>query len=169
MIGLAMAGILRLDVFQAAAAAPSSDGNSAAEVVLTSSTTVAQPEQGSLLAQLAQSLPGLGVAVTGLLIGLGSSPTHEVIQSLKEYKKSRVSANNPSPQMNGGAGGEANGVTQLVMSIMPAVTAAGKDSGVSFFQSQLDPPPAVQVIELQPGSSNRARRPVSTFSLRRSD
>ena len=33
----------------------------------------------------------LSVALTGLILGLGSSPTHEVIQILKEIKRSRKS------------------------------------------------------------------------------
>jgi hypothetical protein len=32
-------------------------------------------------------LPSLGVAFTGLVMGLGSDPTHEAIRALQEVKK----------------------------------------------------------------------------------
>jgi hypothetical protein len=32
---------------------------------------------------------GLGVAITGLLVGLGSSPTHEAVRALQKYKESK--------------------------------------------------------------------------------
>jgi hypothetical protein len=34
-------------------------------------------------------LGGAGMALTGIIIGLGSAPTHEVIKALQEYKKGR--------------------------------------------------------------------------------
>lgn len=37
------------------------------------------------------SFAGLGVVVTGILMGLGATPTHEVIKTLQEVKKSRKS------------------------------------------------------------------------------
>jgi hypothetical protein len=40
--------------------------------------------------------PHLGVALTGLIIGLGSNPTHDVIAALQEVKKYRASQNQPS-------------------------------------------------------------------------
>ena len=40
--------------------------------------------------------PHLGVALTGLIIGLGSNPTHDVISALQEVKKYRASQNQPS-------------------------------------------------------------------------
>ena len=39
----------------------------------------------------------MGIAITGLLMGLGSNPTHEVIRVLQEVKKSRKLDNNPAP------------------------------------------------------------------------
>jgi hypothetical protein len=36
---------------------------------------------------------GLGVALTGLLIGLGANPTHQVIRLLEEFKKSQKAKN----------------------------------------------------------------------------
>ena len=42
---------------------------------------------------------GLRVAFTGLLIGLGSNPTHEVIQVLQQYKQGRKSENTTKPAL----------------------------------------------------------------------
>ncbi len=39
-------------------------------------------------------LPYLGVLLTGTVMGLGSSPTHEVIQAIQEYKQNKQLANN---------------------------------------------------------------------------
>ena len=137
IIGMVVAGMVGLDVFQAVAADTSSGGTVAAKIVLAGATTVAQPEQGSFLAKL---FPYLGVAATGLLMGLGSSPTHEVIQSLKEYKKSRASVNDPNPQTSGRPVGESDDVMSVTgLEAMNLGTAAG---------------------------GRRARRKVSTFSLR---
>jgi hypothetical protein len=36
---------------------------------------------------------GWGLVFTGLLIGLGSNPTHEVVKALQEYKNSKAAAN----------------------------------------------------------------------------
>ena len=36
-----------------------------------------------------ESIPRLTVALTGIIIGLGSSPTHEAIRALQEYKESK--------------------------------------------------------------------------------
>lgn len=41
-------------------------------------------------------LGGLGVALTGIVIGLGSAPTHEVIKALQRYKQGRTA---PEPVM----------------------------------------------------------------------
>lgn len=38
----------------------------------------------------------IGIVATGLIIGLGSGPTHEVIKVLQEIKKSRATGNQPS-------------------------------------------------------------------------
>ncbi|HET9906424.1 MAG TPA: hypothetical protein VFQ23_07280 [Anaerolineales bacterium] len=66
--GLIIAGVLRLDLFQA--------------VLQTSS-----------LAQESGFLPYTGVAITGLLMGLGANPTHEAIRLLQEIKNRRKSEN----------------------------------------------------------------------------
>ena len=44
-------------------------------------------------------VPFLGVAVTGLLLGLGANPTHEVIKFIQEAKVGRREANGPSPEV----------------------------------------------------------------------
>jgi hypothetical protein len=32
---------------------------------------------------------GAGVAITGLVVGLGSGPTHEVIRAIQQYKETQ--------------------------------------------------------------------------------
>jgi hypothetical protein len=41
-----------------------------------------------------------GVAVTGLVLGLGSSPTHELIRSIQEYKQSRKAESGSTPSVS---------------------------------------------------------------------
>ncbi|MCB2407437.1 hypothetical protein [Hymenobacter lucidus] len=77
LLGLALAAIFHLDVFAAVNAMD--DGGSG----------------GTLPASA-----GLRIAVTGLLIGLGSNPTHEVIQLLHEHKKSQKGKNTANPQLS---------------------------------------------------------------------
>ena len=48
--------------------------------------------------------PYLSVALTGLLIGLGSGPTHDVISVLQEVKKLRAAQSQPGPSIEGAAG-----------------------------------------------------------------
>jgi len=74
MIGLAVAYFVRLDVFFAVLG------------------EVARP---------AGWWPHLGVALTGLIMGLGSNPTHDVIAALQEIKKYRASQNQPGPATGG--------------------------------------------------------------------
>lgn len=66
ILGLAVAGLTGMDVFQATGTAPTA---------------------GATL------FPGIGVALTGLMMGLGSNPTHELIRTLQEIKKSRKAEN----------------------------------------------------------------------------
>jgi hypothetical protein len=77
LLGLGLAAIFHLDVFSAVDAA--TDGAASA---------------GQLPAT-----PGLRIALTGLLIGLGSNPTHEVIQVLQEYKKGKKGKNTATPRL----------------------------------------------------------------------
>jgi hypothetical protein len=81
-LGLIAAGVLTLDVFEATNPlnAPSPQAVTIGWFTLTNGL-----------------FAFVGVALTGLLIGLGSNPTHEVIAFLKEAKKDRQAANNPAP------------------------------------------------------------------------
>jgi hypothetical protein len=62
LLGLMIAGVLGLDLFSAAG--------------------------GQGIAWLAPVFPSAGIAITGVVIGLGSNPTHEIIQAVQEYKNS---------------------------------------------------------------------------------
>jgi hypothetical protein len=74
-LGMMIAGVVGMDVFQA----------------------TLSPEQVGAAQAAGQSagrlFPYVGVAVTGLVIGFGSDPTHQVIEVLKEYKKARKAEN----------------------------------------------------------------------------
>lgn len=54
--------------------------------------------------------PHLGVALTGLIMGLGSNPTHDVIAALQEIKKYRASQNQPGPIAGGTVVTEGEGI-----------------------------------------------------------
>jgi hypothetical protein len=69
LIGLLAAGWFKLDVFHAVLGQPGTAASG-----------------------------GVGVILTGFVIGFGSSPTHEVVRVLQEIKKSRKEQNTPSPQ-----------------------------------------------------------------------
>ncbi|HKY53215.1 MAG TPA: hypothetical protein VJM08_02865 [Anaerolineales bacterium] len=69
IVGMAIAGVIGLDIFEAVLGVP---------IPL---------DQGPYL-------PHAGVALTGLLMGLGASPTHEAIRLLQEVKKLRSAQNN---------------------------------------------------------------------------
>jgi hypothetical protein len=58
------------------------------------------------------ALPFTSVALTGLLMGLGSNPTHEVIRAIQEYKKSRKGDNDPAPSIAATPTGAAMGPAQ---------------------------------------------------------
>ena len=68
LAGLAIAGFTGLDVFQVVLEEPASSSQ-------------------------ATLLPHIGVAITGLLMGLGANPTHEAIRLLQEIKNRRKTAN----------------------------------------------------------------------------
>jgi hypothetical protein len=114
ILGLCVAGVVRLDVFEAAsqpAPTPATDGTTttapatppgrvAAEGQLTPAFQGANTERNRTRKFLVFDIaywPFWGVALTGLLIGLGSNPTHEVIRAIQEYKKTRKSDNDPAP------------------------------------------------------------------------
>jgi hypothetical protein len=73
ILGLVVAGLYGLDVFQAVLETP------------------AQEITGTLL--------DVRVIITGLVIGLGSNPTHEVIRAVQEYKEGRKGANISHPNL----------------------------------------------------------------------
>jgi hypothetical protein len=108
VLGLVVAGLLGLDVFRAVLDEPA--GGATAQVARYASAP-GRPEAaaadehhgigdwpGSAWDWLreATDFEHIGVALTGLVIGLGSNPTHEVIRVLQEYKKTRKSGNVPS-------------------------------------------------------------------------
>jgi hypothetical protein len=79
VLGLGVAGLFSLDVFQAVLQTP------------------AQEATGGLLD--ACVLLDVRVIFTGLVIGLGSNPTHEVIRAIQEYKEGRKGANIAHPNL----------------------------------------------------------------------
>lgn len=116
ILGLIVAGSLGLDVFKAAWEDNSNNNKN--------QTEISAPARGMETASVAA--PGMqlpspttggggrllwGVAFTGLLMGLGSNPTHEVIRAIQEIKKSRKSDNDPSPTVSdsGAFGGVTGG------------------------------------------------------------
>ena len=76
-IGILVAGVLGLDVIHAALAAPPPPVNT----FLTSS------DLGSWLRQ-GPSAWNLGLIASGLAIGLGSNPLHELVKAIQDYKQS---------------------------------------------------------------------------------
>jgi hypothetical protein len=68
LIGLVIAGVVGMDIFQAVLQTP-------------------------ITAEQSVLFPRAGVAVTGLLMGLGANPTHEAIRLLQEIKKQRKTEN----------------------------------------------------------------------------
>jgi hypothetical protein len=74
-LGMMIAGVVGMDVFQATLSPEAVGAAQAAG-------------QGAV-----RLFPYVGVAVTGLVIGFGSDPTHQVIEVLKEYKKARKAEN----------------------------------------------------------------------------
>jgi len=66
VLGLLMAGLLGLDVVQAVYGGVPS---------------------GGLVEVVYEGLPGIGAAATGLVMGFGATPTHEVIKTLQETKE----------------------------------------------------------------------------------
>lgn len=117
ILGLLVAGVVRLDVFEAASQTPATDASAGAPAGrVASEGPLAQASPGTTTERpRTWTLMGInvglfwGVAFTGLLMGLGSNPTHEVIRAIQEYKKARKSDNDPAPVIvqTDGAGGAA--------------------------------------------------------------
>jgi hypothetical protein len=83
-LGLFVALLLRLDLFCAASGVGKCEPQGLKLVLPLLGTNLTIP-----------LLPYWPVALTGLLIGLGSSPTHEVIKYIQESKKSQMALNGP--------------------------------------------------------------------------
>jgi hypothetical protein len=93
MAGLAVAGIFGLDLFSAVMAEPS--GEAAASSPLTAH-------------------PKLNIVLSGIIMGLGASPTHEVIRLVQEYKERQKGGNATTPnqpEASRGASGTGSGGT----------------------------------------------------------
>ena len=87
LLGLVVAFILRLDVFCAA---------SGADSCIVHGLALNPPLAIWKLSPITAFLPTWSIALTGLLIGLGSNPTHEVIRYIQESKKSQKALNGPN-------------------------------------------------------------------------
>ncbi|HYR07174.1 MAG TPA: hypothetical protein VEQ60_05385, partial [Longimicrobium sp.] len=109
MLGLAVAGSFGLDVFEAAMQAPpvaavqqpaQTNPREGAAVQELSGDQSAGPRDTEAVATNSKE-PSRGkrwqIILTGLIMGLGSSPTHEVIRAIQEYKKTRKGANIGKP------------------------------------------------------------------------
>jgi hypothetical protein len=91
LLGLIIAGLMGLDVFMAAG------GASAADIAAGVAGQQVDKDLTATAQAIKDLLPHVGVALTGLVIGLGANPTHEVIRALQEYKKSSKLGNTPLP------------------------------------------------------------------------
>ncbi len=78
-LGMLVAGFVDVNLFAAILGSPAG------------ASATAGPQGTDLLAGR------LGVVLTGLAVGLGSGPTHEVIQALQQYKQSRKQIDLPTP------------------------------------------------------------------------
>lgn len=141
ILGLCVAGVIRLDLFEAAGQTPAA-GETNATRPATPDVSAARERK----AEVGGITIGLywGVAFTGLLMGLGSNPTHEVIRAIQEYKKTRKSDNDPAPVIPPPGGGA------------PPPPAPGTE-----------PAGPSMNIPAPPATPRWASRGVDTFSLRR--
>jgi hypothetical protein len=100
LAGLAVAGMLGVDLFKAVLSP-----DSKTDIVFNWPTSIDGIWNWIVTA------PFVGVATTGLLLGLGSNPTHEVIGALQQYKIDKKIAGAPTGGVTGGAvpGGDALG------------------------------------------------------------
>jgi len=107
MLGLAVAGSFGLDVFEAAMQAPETAATVAAAPQRTASTAAVGPVETAPAVRDTAAVGTRGrvpdrgkrwqIILTGLIMGLGSSPTHEVIRAIQEYKKTRKGVNIGKP------------------------------------------------------------------------
>jgi hypothetical protein len=86
--------------------------------------------------------PHLSIALTGLIVGLGSNPTHDVIAALQEVKKYRASQNQPGPVVTEPAGGEVE-APEMGMEALPPMGVTPTPAG-SRSQTSARPAPPVR-------------------------
>lgn len=92
LAGLAIAGMLGVDLFKAVLSP-----DSKTDIAFNWPTSIDGIWNWIVTA------PFFGVAATGLLLGLGSNPTHEVIGALQQYKIDKKVAGAPRGGVTGGA------------------------------------------------------------------
>lgn len=86
-VGLVISGLFGLNIFLAAAEAPPEDTNTESTAKTASVRLVADAAPGTTDLTLLEGVGG--VVLTGIIIGLGSGPTHEVIRLVQESKRGR--------------------------------------------------------------------------------
>jgi hypothetical protein len=136
LLGLVVAGALGLDLF-------------AATGVPVNAAATGEPAS--------PLLPFLGVAATGLLLGLGANPTHEVIKFIQEAKVNRREANAPAPVVQPAA------VMPTVVMVPQAAPAAPAPLPEGAAPRGAQPQAASQQVS----QGLPAPRGVNTLSLRR--
>jgi hypothetical protein len=139
MLGLIIAGLVGLDVFQAVAG------------------DISVTTEGSRL------FPFIGVALTGLLMGLGSNPTHEVIRALQEIKKSHETRNAPAPNV---PVTPETGIAGFSEADIARIAGIARRPASDFSEADIAPASDFSEVGI---ARELAPRPVSTFSLRRPD
>lgn len=83
ILGLIFAALFSLDAFEAAL------GQAPFESAVYCGTPNNPDDDNCFARSVYNVLPNLGIAATGLVMGLGASPTHELIKALKETKERR--------------------------------------------------------------------------------
>lgn len=118
LIGLVVAGFVGLDLFAAAGASLTIGGWAIGSFVL---------------------LPNVGVAMTGLVLGLGASPTHHVINYITEAAKARKAGNLPQPEVDDRGGDTAQSPADVyqgrIVGLSPATSlrlAVAEEGGQRF-------------------------------------
>jgi hypothetical protein len=113
---------------------------------------------------------GVGIALTGIVVGLGSSPTHEVIRVIQETKKARKVENSPSPSVGETPMATLASTANSNADLLKEFRAIQSDGEVlpAAFQSALDRvekmtlpvvPPAAQsmIVQAKPRTQNLRR------------
>jgi hypothetical protein len=108
VFGLAIAGFAGFDIFAAVRAEP---------VV-----TAAAAKLAGQASQNGGNPFHWGIVVTGLIMGLGANPTHEVISTLREVKKQRRSQNQPEPQIRSVAPIQTTPLTPMGKGFFPIIS-----------------------------------------------